>query len=59
MSTTETALTCHLVFPGEPPRDAFVFAIARHLRNRFGIHHATLQIERGEERCALLSEHGV
>jgi cobalt-zinc-cadmium efflux system protein len=59
MSTTETALTCHLVLPGEPPRDAFVFAIARHLRDRFGIHHATLQIERGEERCALLSEHGV
>jgi cobalt-zinc-cadmium efflux system protein len=59
MSTTETALTCHLVIPGEPPRDAVVFDIAKQLDERFGINHATLQIERGEAPCALLPEHVV
>ncbi|MEI9996893.1 MAG: cation diffusion facilitator family transporter [Rhizomicrobium sp.] len=45
MSTTETALTCHLVMPGRHPGDTFTVAIAKELRHAFGIEHTTLQIE--------------
>lgn len=54
MSTTETALTCHLVMPGGHPGDAFMVAVTGELRRRFGIGHATLQIETSEATaCAL------
>lgn len=46
-STTETALTAHLVIPGGHPGDAFLAETATMLRERFGIDHATLQIEHG------------
>ena len=46
MSTTETALTAHLVMPGGGG-DAFLHDTAHLLRERAGIVHATLQIERG------------
>ena len=61
MSTTETALTCHLVMPGGHPGDAALSGIARELEARFGIHHATMQIELGDsdEVCALTPEHVV
>jgi cobalt-zinc-cadmium efflux system protein len=61
MSTTETALTCHLVMPGGHPGDAALAALAHDLDARFGIHHATLQIELGDtaEACALTPEHVV
>ncbi|HKS89309.1 MAG TPA: cation diffusion facilitator family transporter [Stellaceae bacterium] len=61
MSTTETALTCHLVMPGGHPGDAALAALAHELEARFGIHHATIQIEIGdsEEACALTSEHAL
>src|SRR6202023_265516 len=55
MSTTETALTCHLVMPGGHPGDATLNGIAQQLDHRFGIHHATIQIELAdtEEACVL------
>jgi len=61
MSTTETALTCHLVMPGGHPGDAALGILARELEERFGIQHATIQIEIGdsEEVCALTPEHVV
>jgi cobalt-zinc-cadmium efflux system protein len=61
MSTTETALTCHLVMPCGHPGDAALTAIARELEERFEIHHATIQIELGDsaEACALIPEHVV
>ena len=61
MSTTETALTCHLVMPGGHPGDAALAALARELEDEFGIGHATIQIEIGdsEEACALTPEHVV
>lgn len=52
MSTTEVALTAHLVMPGRPATDSFLREIAASLEARFGVHHATLQIESGEEPCA-------
>jgi cobalt-zinc-cadmium efflux system protein len=45
MSTTENALTCHLVMPDGHPGDAFLQDLARDLAQRFKIIHATVQIE--------------
>lgn len=45
LSTTETALTAHLVMPEGHPGDAFLQDAAHELQHRFGIGHATLQIE--------------
>ena len=61
MSTTETALTCHLVMPGGHPGDAALARFAHELDERFAIHHATLQIEVADsgDVCALTPEHVV
>ncbi len=58
MSTTETALTCHLVMPQGHPGDAALNGLAHELEHRFGIDHATIQIELGDggEVCALTPE---
>lgn len=53
MSTTETALTAHLVMPEKPGSDGFLHDVAAGLRERFGVDHATLQIETGESQCEL------
>ncbi|TAK60056.1 cation diffusion facilitator family transporter, partial [Methylobacter sp.] len=45
LSTTETALTAHLVMPCGYPGDAFIDNIAQTLEERYSIHHCTLQIE--------------
>jgi cobalt-zinc-cadmium efflux system protein len=45
MSTTENALTCHLVMPDGHPGDAFLHELASDLAKRFKIIHATVQIE--------------
>jgi cobalt-zinc-cadmium efflux system protein len=47
LSTTETALTAHLVMPDGPPGDGFLDELAGELRTRFRIGHATLQVETG------------
>jgi cobalt-zinc-cadmium efflux system protein len=61
MSTTETALTAHLVVPGGHPGDAFLAQAAHELEHRFGISHATLQVEMGDGAvpCRLAPEHVV
>jgi cobalt-zinc-cadmium efflux system protein len=59
MSTTETALTCHLLMPGGHPGDSFIADVCRALRQRFGIEHPTLQIELGEGACELEPAHVV
>jgi cobalt-zinc-cadmium efflux system protein len=61
MSTTETALTCHLIMPEGHPGDAVLSQISQQLEHQFGIHHATIQIELAdtEEACALTPEHVV
>lgn len=45
MSTTETALTAHLVMPGGHPPDTFLRGIADALHHDFGIDHPTFQVE--------------
>ncbi len=61
MSTTETALTAHLVIPAGHPGDAFLAQTCKELHDHFGIEHATLQIELGDsaQACALASEQQV
>jgi cobalt-zinc-cadmium efflux system protein len=55
MSTTESALTAHLVFPAGHPGDEFLLREASELRRRFGIGHTTLQIEISEESACHLA----
>ena len=45
VSTTQAALTAHLVMPEGHPGDHFLAETQRELKERFGIGHATLQIE--------------
>jgi cobalt-zinc-cadmium efflux system protein len=49
MSTTENALTAHLVKPDVGDDDAFLAYVAGELHDRFGIEHATLQLERNAD----------
>jgi cobalt-zinc-cadmium efflux system protein len=60
MSTTEVALTCHMVIPAGQPGDAYLMEIAHHLKKDFGIHHATVQVETDPNSpCALAPDHVV
>jgi cobalt-zinc-cadmium efflux system protein len=47
MSTTETALTAHLVRPGAAIDDDMMHHACEELQEHFGINHATFQIEDG------------
>ncbi len=59
MSTTETALTAHLVMPGGQPGDTFLHELAHELDHRFRIGHTTVQVETGHEHdCGLHQAHG-
>jgi cobalt-zinc-cadmium efflux system protein len=53
MSTTEAALTAHLVVPEGEAGDAFLHGACAMLHDRFGIEHSTLQVERGDVGCSL------
>ena len=55
MSTTESALTVHLVMPQGYPGDSNMDDITRTLKERFSIQHSTLQVEQGttDHACAL------
>jgi cobalt-zinc-cadmium efflux system protein len=47
MSTTESALTVHLVMPAGYPGDACMDDITQTLIETFNIQHSTLQVEQG------------
>jgi cobalt-zinc-cadmium efflux system protein len=49
MSTTEIALTAHLVIPDETKDDFFLRKICGELYSRFGIVHSTIQIEKSAQ----------
>ena len=51
LSTTESALTAHLVIPEAPADDAFLVDVVQGLEERFGIAHPTIQLERGDFDC--------
>jgi cobalt-zinc-cadmium efflux system protein len=59
MSTTETALTVHLVRPNAGLDDDLLNDTCHTLEHRFGIHHATIQIEAGVHECRLAPDHVV
>lgn len=60
MSTTETALTAHIVMPGGYPGDGFLHHIAHELEHDFGIGHATVQVETmAGHDCSLMSDQTV
>lgn len=60
MSTTEIALTAHLVMPKGHPGDDFLTDLAHELEHRFKIAHPTIQIETREmTTCKLAPEHVV
>lgn len=48
MSTTETALTAHLIMSKSVCDDELLAKTARELHDKFGIEHATLQVEAGD-----------
>ncbi len=51
MSTTETALTAHLVIPEAQVDDAFLTCLCDELHEKFEIRHSTIQVERGDGTC--------
>lgn len=59
MSTSENALTAHLVMPSGHPGDAFLCDAADAIEARFRVSHATLQIETAdaEAPCRLETRH--
>jgi cobalt-zinc-cadmium efflux system protein len=60
MSTTEAALTCHLVMPSGHPGDPFLVEAAHYLHEEFRIKHTTIQIvTSAATACALASETAV
>jgi len=60
ISTTENALTAHVVMPGGYPGDRVLDEMVDKLRSDFGIHHCTLQVEEGTTHhgCTLGDQHG-
>jgi cobalt-zinc-cadmium efflux system protein len=55
LSTTENSLTVHLVVSDDTLDNRFLSDLQRELHDRFGIAHATLQVEHadGENGCRL------
>ena len=53
MSTSEIALTVHLVMPDGHPGDDFLCDIAKELHHDFAIAHTTIQVEKGDRPCVL------
>ena len=57
MSTTETALTVHLVMPNGPAGDQFLLQASQQLHAKFDIDHPTFQIETDGDGCKLAPDH--
>lgn len=47
MSTTENALTAHIIMPDGHPGDSYLTSLTHLLRDTYHIHHSTIQIEIG------------
>src|SRR5215475_4631616 len=57
MSTTETALTVHLVIPNGQAGDAFLRKLSQDLHTKFEIDHPTVQVEIDGDDCKLAPDH--
>lgn len=51
LSTTQTALTVHLVRPGTAIDNSFLASVCTGLRSQFNIQHATIQLESSDSAC--------
>lgn len=51
MSTSETAMTAHLVIPGGHPGKGFLASVQKAMQTEFSIHHTTVQIELEDEEA--------
>ncbi|MHB8853651.1 MAG: cation diffusion facilitator family transporter [Ignavibacteriaceae bacterium] len=49
MSTTETALTAHMIMPGEQKEERFLEKVCLQLYHKFKIEHSTIQIEKNPQ----------
>ena len=58
-STSDAALSAHLLMPSGHPGDAFITELSNTLQAKFGISHATIQIELGDTgvTCKLAPDH--
>jgi cobalt-zinc-cadmium efflux system protein len=61
LSTTETALTAHLICAELTGSESLLPKVSHELRHRFGIGHATIQLETEQlaRQCALRPDHVV
>jgi len=61
MSTTEIALTVHMVKPDHKNDDELLIKICRELETKFNIHHSTIQFERkvAQKNCNQGVDHNV
>jgi cobalt-zinc-cadmium efflux system protein len=61
LSTTDSALTAHLICAGDAPRDILLPRVFAEIRQHFGIGHATIQLETAElaRLCELRPDHVV
>ena len=53
MSTSESAMTAHLVLPDGHPGKGFLVDVQKRMIDRFSIHHTTIQIELEDEEESL------
>ncbi|MEH6757534.1 MAG: cation diffusion facilitator family transporter [Parasphingorhabdus sp.] len=53
MSTSETAMTAHLVIPGGHPGKGFLADVQASMKKRFAIQHITIQIELEDEEAVI------
>lgn len=56
MSTTEAALTVHIIRSEIEDNDELLQRLTKELHDKFGIEHATIQIEKGTFNCSLQPE---
>lgn len=59
MSTTETALTAHLIVKKSKQHDLLIQQVTSELRHKFRIDHTTLQVEYGSLNCLHASDGSV
>ncbi|MGB5482863.1 MAG: cation transporter, partial [Parasphingorhabdus sp.] len=53
MSTSETAMTAHLVLPNGHPGKGFLADVQKEMKTQFSIHHITIQVELEDEEADL------
>ena len=58
MSTTEVALSVHLIIADDSLNDDFLSKLQRQLHDRFGIEHSTIQVERQDGGLCMLNKNG-